>query len=101
MKCRISLSCRVESPTPHFRRLTPIVISHLFKTYGRLDAVKRHYFAWRRGNSLEFLGPNGAGQITTMRFSPLSPGDAGSRDQLWRAGRHAADRIHAPIGYLP
>lgn len=74
----------------------------LYKTFGRIKAVKGVSFSIKKGEVLGFLGPNGAGKTTTMRmltgFLPPSSGSATicGHDIL-------EDPVEAKkqIGYLP
>ena len=45
-----------------------IEVSRLVKTYAGMTAVNDISFTVARGEILGFLGPNGAGQSTTMRI---------------------------------
>ena len=44
-----------------------IVIDNLYKSYGKVQAVKGISMRVERGEIFGFLGPNGAGKTTTIR----------------------------------
>ena len=55
-----------------------VLIEHLQKRYGQVDAVKDVSFQVEAGEIFGLLGPNGAGKTTTLRcLSTLSAPDAG------------------------
>lgn len=56
-----------------------IVVEHLAKRFGMVDAVAGISFSVRRGELFGFLGPNGAGKSTTINLlTGLARPDAGS-----------------------
>ena len=45
-----------------------IIVEHLSKTYGEINAVDDISFTVRKGEIFAFLGPNGAGKTTTIKM---------------------------------
>jgi ABC-2 type transport system ATP-binding protein len=79
-----------------------IVVSHLSKAYGEIQALDDVSFTIQRGEIVGLLGPNGAGKTTLMKILTgyLQPDEGtatiADRDVLTR--RH---EVQALIGYLP
>jgi len=79
-----------------------IVVSHLSKAYGEIQALEDVSFTIQRGEIVGLLGPNGAGKTTLMKILTgyLQPDEGtaiiADRDVLTR--RH---EVQALIGYLP
>ncbi len=79
-----------------------VIAEHLYKVFGRTEAVKDASFRIEKGEIVGFLGPNGAGKTTTMKmltgYLPPSAGTASIAgfdviDQTRELRRH--------IGYMP
>jgi drug efflux transport system ATP-binding protein len=78
-----------------------IVLNHLSKTFGAVDAVKDLSFSIAPGVIFGFLGANGAGKTTTMRMlcgltHPTSGNAAIMGHDVWKQ-RH---RARACFGYV-
>ncbi len=82
--------------------MSMVKAEHLYKVFGRLEAVKDATFEIEKGEIVGFLGPNGAGKTTTMKmltgFLPPTAGTASIAgfdiiDQSLEVRRH--------IGYMP
>ncbi len=75
---------------------------HLYKTFGRFEAVKDASFEIEKGEVVGFLGPNGAGKTTTMKMlTGFLPPNAGTAKI---AGYDIIDRptdVRRHIGYMP
>jgi ABC-2 type transport system ATP-binding protein len=81
---------------------TRVVISHLCKSFGALEAVKDISFEVEQGEVLGFLGPNGAGKSTTMKMVTgfLTP----TSGTAMVCGFDVCDQpleVKRRIGYLP
>lgn len=76
-----------------------IEIRNVFKSYGRVQAVKDLSFSIGRGEIFGLLGPNGAGKSTTIRMimNIIRP-DSG---QILFDGREILESDKDRIGYLP
>lgn len=79
--------------------MNAVVVSHVSKAFGAVEAVKDVSFDVREGEIFGFLGPNGAGKTTTIRMmlDILQP-DAGTIDVL---GHPLREETKDRIGYLP
>lgn len=82
--------------------MSMVSAQHLYKIFGRFEAVKDASFEIEKGEVVGFLGPNGAGKTTTMKmltgFLPPNAGTASIAgydiiDQTLEARRH--------LGYMP
>src|SRR5438874_2477838 len=78
-----------------------IVLNHLSKSFGQLDAVKDLSFSIDPGTIFGFLGANGAGKTTTIRMlcglaHPTSGDAAIAGHDVWK------DRqlVRAKFGYV-
>ncbi len=73
-------------------------VSHLWKSFAGINAVKDVSFELRPGEIFGMLGPNGAGKTTTIRMimDIIAP-DRGEVNVLGGAAREAKHRV----GYLP
>jgi ABC-2 type transport system ATP-binding protein len=76
-----------------------LVVSHVSKRFGAVQALSDCSLSLERGRMLGFLGPNGAGKTTAMRvvFGLLSL-DAGALE--WD-GRPIGPRERLRFGYMP
>ena len=79
-----------------------IVIDNLFKSYGKVQAVKGISMRVERGEIFGFLGPNGAGKTTTIRcmLDVIRP-TAGTLRVLGLDAQRDKMALHQRIGYLP
>src|SRR5712691_6315328 len=79
-----------------------IVIEHLQKSYGKIQAVKGISMSVERGEIFGFLGPNGAGKTTTIRcmLDVIRP-SAGAIRVLGLDAQRDTLSMHQHIGYLP
>ncbi|HEV2580478.1 MAG TPA: ABC transporter ATP-binding protein [Ktedonobacteraceae bacterium] len=79
-----------------------IVIDHLHKSYGKVQAVKGISMNVRRGEIFGFLGPNGAGKTTTIRcmLDVIRP-TSGTLRVLGLDAQRDGHALHQHIGYLP
>jgi len=70
-----------------------VVIDHLHKSYGNIQAVKGISMQVERGEIFGFLGPNGAGKTTTVEIlEGYRPRDGGTVEVLGRdPGRAGTD----------
>ena len=76
-----------------------IVVDHLAKRYGDLQAVADVSFAVRRGEIFGLLGPNGAGKTTSVEcVQGLRTPDAGRVDVLGLDPVHQASALRERIG---
>lgn len=82
--------------------MSMVSAQHLYKAFGRFEAVKDASFEIEKGEVVGFLGPNGAGKTTTMKMlTGFLPPNAGTAkiagfdvlDQTTEVRRH--------IGYMP
>jgi ABC-2 type transport system ATP-binding protein len=79
-----------------------IVIDNLFKSYGKVQAVKGISMRVERGEIFGFLGPNGAGKTTTIRcmLDVIRP-TSGTLRVLGLDAQRDKMALHQRIGYLP
>jgi ABC-2 type transport system ATP-binding protein len=79
-----------------------IVIDNLFKSYGKVQAVKGISIRVEQGEIFGFLGPNGAGKTTTIRcmLDVIRP-TSGSLRVLGLDAQRDKMALHQRIGYLP
>jgi ABC-2 type transport system ATP-binding protein len=79
-----------------------IVIDHLYKSYGKVQAVKGISMQVERGEIFGFLGPNGAGKTTTIRcmLDVIRP-TSGTISILGLDAQRDKMALHQFIGYLP
>src|SRR5258706_16080913 len=79
-----------------------IVIDTLYKSYGKIQAVKGISMRVERGEIFGFLGPNGAGKTTTIRcmFDVICP-TSGTLCVLGLVAHRDKMELHQHICYLP
>ena len=79
-----------------------IVIDNLFKSYGKVQAVKGISMRVEQGEIFGFLGPNGAGKTTTIRcmLDVIRP-TSGTLRVLGLDTQRDKMELHQRIGYLP
>jgi ABC-2 type transport system ATP-binding protein len=79
-----------------------IVIDNLFKSYGKVQAVKGISMRVEQGEIFGFLGPNGAGKTTTIRcmLDVIRP-TSGTLRVLGLDAQRDKMELHQHIGYLP
>ena len=79
-----------------------IVIDNLYKSYGKVQAVKGISMRVEQGEIFGFLGPNGAGKTTTIRcmLDVIRP-TSGSLRVLGMDAQRDKLALHEHIGYLP
>jgi len=79
-----------------------IVIDNLFKSYGKVQAVKGISMRVEKGEIFGFLGPNGAGKTTTIRcmLDVIRP-TSGTLRVLGLDTQRDKMALHQRIGYLP
>ncbi|HEU5381309.1 MAG TPA: ABC transporter ATP-binding protein [Ktedonobacteraceae bacterium] len=79
-----------------------IVIEHIVKSYGKVQAVRDLSLSVEHGEIFGFLGPNGAGKTTTIRcmLDVIRP-TSGSIRVLGLDAQRDALAMHQHIGYLP
>jgi len=78
------------------------VIDNLYKSYGKIQAVKGISMRVERGEIFGFLGPNGAGKTTTIRcmLDVIRP-TSGTLRVLGLDAQRDKMELHQHIGYLP
>ncbi len=81
---------------------TVIEIDQLYKSYGKVQAVKNVSMRVEQGEIFGFLGPNGAGKTTTIRcmLDVIRP-TSGSIRVLGLDTQHDRQALYQRIGYLP
>ena len=79
-----------------------VVMDHLHKSYGNVQAVKGISMQVERGEIFGFLGPNGAGKTTTIRcmLDVIRP-TSGTISILGMDAQRDKIALHQHIGYLP
>jgi ABC-2 type transport system ATP-binding protein len=79
-----------------------IVIDNLFKSYGKVQAVKGISMRVEQGEIFGFLGPNGAGKTTTIRcmLDVIRP-TSGTLRVLGLDAQSDKMELHQHIGYIP
>lgn len=79
-----------------------IVIDNLFKSYGKVQAVKGISMRVEQGEIFGFLGPNGAGKTTTIRcmLDVIRP-TSGTLRVLGLDAQRDKMELHQHIGYIP
>jgi len=79
-----------------------IVIDNLYKSYGKVQAVKGISMRVEQGEIFGFLGPNGAGKTTTIRcmLDVIRP-TSGTLRVLGLDAQRDKMELHQRIGYLP
>jgi ABC-2 type transport system ATP-binding protein len=79
-----------------------IVIDNLYKSYGKVQAVKGISMRVEQGEIFGFLGPNGAGKTTTIRcmLDVIRP-TSGTLRVLGLDAQRDKMELHHRIGYLP
>jgi len=79
-----------------------IEIDQLYKSYGKVQAVKNVSMRVEQGEIFGFLGPNGAGKTTTIRcmLDVIRP-TSGTIRVLGLDAQHDRQALHQCIGYLP
>jgi ABC-2 type transport system ATP-binding protein len=79
-----------------------IVIDNLYKSYGKVQAVKGITMRVEQGEIFGFLGPNGAGKTTTIRcmLDVIRP-TSGTLRVLGLDAQRDKMKLHERIGYLP
>jgi len=79
-----------------------IVIDNLYKSYGKVQAVKGISMHVEQGEIFGFLGPNGAGKTTTIRcmLDVIRP-TSGTLRVLGLDAQRDKMELHQRIGYLP
>jgi len=83
-------------------RESTIVIDNLYKSYGKIQAVKGISMRVEQGEIFGFLGPNGAGKTTTIRcmLDVIRP-TSGTLRVLGLDAQRDKMELHQRIGYLP
>lgn len=78
----------------------PVIrVEHLFKSFGKVNAVEDLSFDVGRGEIFGFLGPNGAGKTTTLNIlEGLRDYDRGQVRVLGMDIRQQSRRIKRRIG---
>ncbi|HVB73557.1 MAG TPA: ABC transporter ATP-binding protein [Ktedonobacteraceae bacterium] len=78
------------------------IIDNLYKSYGKIQAVKGISMRVERGEIFGFLGPNGAGKTTTIRcmLDVIRP-TSGTLRVLGLDAQRDKMELHQHIGYLP
>lgn len=78
------------------------VIDNLYKSYGKVQAVKGISMRVEQGEIFGFLGPNGAGKTTTIRcmLDVIRP-TSGTLRVLGLDAQRDKMELHQRIGYLP
>jgi len=81
---------------------TILKVRNLWKSYGKINALKGIDFEVREGEIFALIGPNGAGKTTTLRIiaTLLSP-DKGTVELMGYDVRKESDKIREKISYLP
>ena len=81
---------------------TVIEIDSLYKSYGKVQAVKNVSMRVEQGEIFGFLGPNGAGKTTTIRcmLDVIRP-TSGTIRVLGLDAQRDRQALHQRIGYLP
>lgn len=81
---------------------TILKVRDLWKSYGKINALKGIDFEVREGEIFALIGPNGAGKTTTLRIiaTLLSP-DKGTVELMGYDVRKEPDKIREKISYLP
>ncbi len=75
---------------------------HLYKAFGRFEAVKDASFEIEKGEVVGFLGPNGAGKTTTMKMlTGFLPPNAGTAKIAGYDIIDQATDVRRHIGYMP
>ena len=79
-----------------------IVIDNLYKSYGKVQAVKGISMRVEQGEIFGFLGPNGAGKTTTIRcmLDVIRP-TSGTLRVLGLDAQRDKMELHQRIGYIP
>jgi ABC-2 type transport system ATP-binding protein len=79
-----------------------IVIDNLYKSYGKVQAVKGISIRVEQGEIFGFLGPNGSGKTTTIRcmLDVIRP-TSGTLRVLGLDAQRDKMELHRHIGYLP
>src|SRR6266849_10645977 len=79
-----------------------IVIDNLYKSYGKVQAVRGISMSVEQGEIFGFLGPNGAGKTTTIRcmLDVIRP-TSGALRVLGLDAQRDKMELHRHIGYLP
>jgi ABC-2 type transport system ATP-binding protein len=79
-----------------------IVIDNLYKSYGKVQAVKGISMRVEQGEIFGFLGPNGSGKTTTIRcmLDVIRP-TSGTLRVLGLDAQRDKMELHRHIGYLP
>jgi ABC-2 type transport system ATP-binding protein len=79
-----------------------IVIDNLYKSYGKVQAVKGISMRVEQGEIFGFLGPNGAGKTTTIRcmLDVIRP-TSGTIRVLGLDAQRDKMELHQRIGYIP
>jgi len=81
----------------------PIIeVNGLYKSYGKVEALRGMDLLVPRGTVFGFLGPNGAGKSTTMKIlMGLIRPTSGEAFLFGRDALHAGPAARSRIGYLP
>ena len=77
-------------------------VENLWKTYGKISALKGVSFEVKRGEIFALIGPNGAGKTTTLRIiaTLLTPTDGRVEFMGYDLGKNP-EKIREGISYLP
>lgn len=79
--------------------LSPVVVQHLVKSFGKARAIDDVSFTVSRGETFGLIGPNGSGKTTLIRILLGIVGATSGEVNV--LGRHPADRhIASSIGYM-
>lgn len=80
----------------------PVTVSHLKKTFGKIEAVKDVSFEVKTGEIFALIGPNGAGKSTTLRIlATLLSLTSGQASVYGFDIVRQAESIRKIISYLP
>ena len=79
-----------------------IIAEHLWKRFGRTEAVRDLSFTIDKGEIVGFLGPNGAGKSTTLRMlTGILPATSGHLTVCGMSVPYHDREIRKQIGYMP
>ncbi|MEO6038569.1 MAG: ATP-binding cassette domain-containing protein, partial [Saprospiraceae bacterium] len=80
----------------------PIVVQHLSKSYGAVQAIRDLSFELQPGELFGLIGPDGAGKTTLFRIlTSLLLADSGSATVLGLDVVKEYKKLRPRIGYMP